>query len=62
METIKTKSGTKLIDRPNGKAKIKEVEHQEYLGDLISSDCSHAKTIQARIGKRHGVVKTFYPF
>jgi hypothetical protein len=33
-----------------------EVSEDTYLGDIISSDGSHSKTIQARVGKGIGII------
>ena len=57
VEKVKSDKGTELVDKHVGKQKIKEVDSQEYLGDIVSPDGSHAKSVEARINKSHGVVR-----
>ena len=46
-----------LEDKYVGLVKIKKVEEYEYLGNIITSNGSHSKTIKKRISKGYAIVR-----
>ena len=47
---------TSFIDEHDGEHEMKEVKHEKYLGDILSSDGKNAKNIADRKSRGHGIV------
>ena len=47
---------TILIDEHDGEHEMKEVNHEKYLGDILSSDGKNAKNFAAIKSRGHGIV------